>query len=59
MRLGINSHIKAVQDNPVGGKGSCEQAKESEITPLSLLEVQQKPKQTSKQTKKSECMQRT
>jgi hypothetical protein len=42
-KMAINPHIKAEQDNPVGGKRSHKQAKESEISPIPLLGVNPKP----------------
>ena len=46
IRLGTSPHIKAGQGNPVGGKGSQEQAKESETPPLPLLGVPQEHQAT-------------
>lgn len=43
MSLGSDLHNKAEQGNPVGGKGSQEQAKESETLLLPLLGVPQNP----------------
>lgn len=37
--LAINPHIKVGQGNSVGGKGSKEQAKESEAALLPLLDI--------------------
>lgn len=42
VRLGADRHIKAGQNNPGGGKGFPEQAKESEAPSLPLLGIPQK-----------------